>query len=148
MNHFYILPRDATVRLNGKIRPGSSVTFVSGELNLSSSSRTSLNLVAQNNDTALHIGFRYDEGAIVFNSRDSNGWMQEQRIPFGDRLDGETHTVTVIDNMDAYQICFNGEFGFDYRKQIFAEATAIQYAVDNGHQSLFSDPMEVQTRTL
>ncbi|KAF8127082.1 concanavalin A-like lectin/glucanase domain-containing protein [Mycena galopus ATCC 62051] len=142
---FYLIPVNNNVVCQ-RVSGDGIILFRSSELNLASpANHTSLNLLAENNDIVLHIDFRCDEDAIVFNARNSEGWLREERISFGDKLKGNNHTVTVYDHGDRYQIAFNGRTGHYFRKQIRGDVVSLQYLVDTGHQALFSVPVVAET---
>jgi Galactoside-binding lectin len=141
MASIHLIPVNSAVPLSHPISADGIVIFRSPQLDLlASPSRTALNLLAQNGDIVLHIGFRHDQNLIVFNAFHNN-WLSQESIPFGTRLNGQNHTITVIDHGDRYQIAFNGITGYYFKKQINAPATSLQYVVDAGHKSLFSIPV-------
>jgi hypothetical protein len=142
MSSLYLIPVNNTVGLSQRVRADGIVIFRSSQLNVASPAcRTSLNLLSENNDIVLHIGFRRDENAIVFNACSSAGWLSEERTSFGDKFEGNNYTVTVYDHGDRYQIAFNGKTGHYFTKRIRADVASLQYFVDMGHQALLSDPV-------
>jgi hypothetical protein len=147
MSSLYLIPVNGVVELSQRVSGDGIIMFRSSELNrASASSHAMLNLLAEDSAIVLHISFRREEDAIVFNARNSAGcWLTEKRISFGDRLKGNNHTVTVFDHGDRYQIAFNGRTGHYFTKQIRADVAFLQYSVDTGHQALLSGPVVAET---
>jgi hypothetical protein len=135
-----------TVHLGHSIKADGIIIFRSSQLNMSSTvNNTSLNLLSNNGDIVLHIGFRRVENVIVFNAFRSGNWLNEERITFGERLRGNNHTVAIYDHCDNYQILFNGKTGQYFKKQLLTEGTSLQYLVNAGQDPLFSDPVVAET---
>ena len=149
MTSLYLININQSINLSDPIKVDEIVIFRTPKLNLTSSGvhidDASLNLLARNGDTLLHIGFRPLENVIVFNCCKANAWLHEERVSFGDKLNGKNHTVTIHDHGDLYQILANGSTIHYFKKQLLGEASALQYL--SGQALLFSDPIVVETYT-
>jgi hypothetical protein len=149
MTTLNLIPVNKTVKLSHSIKTDGIIIFRSSQLNRSRSdhkAHAGLDLVADNKDVLLHIGFRPDEDVIIFNARTSSGqWLREARIPFQNRLRGKNHTVTVYDHGDNFQILFNGKTGYTFRKQLPGHVSSLRCDVGKNQVPLFSDPVVAET---
>ena len=153
--HFYQLPYNnegfKPVKLVDPIITDGIVIFRSSELNLNpctdnDNNNTSISLFAADGSIIFHFGIRRAQDVIVLNSRTASGsWLTEQVIKFSGSFDGQNHTITVYDHGDRYQVLTNGKTRIYYNKQIKGDVTGVDYFVDAGQTSIFSNNIAVET---
>lgn len=71
--------------------------------------RVNVNLYRQNDEYALQISIRYDEGAIVRNAMNSNVWGKEEREGGFPLSKNEIFDLTIINELHSFQIFVNNK---------------------------------------
>lgn len=114
----------------------------------SAEDNTTINLLNNLGDYLLHLSFRRFADKIVLNSRTASGeWGPEDVLPSLERAFGPNitqATLVVKDVGNAYQIYISGNYLATYTKRIGGDAVKILYAMNQGQDSVFSNPITVE----
>ncbi|XP_038642139.1 galectin-9B-like isoform X2 [Scyliorhinus canicula] len=82
--------------------------------------RFTINMKAGYSDNiALHINQRFDENAVVRNSRINQNWGAEERdVPFLPFVPGQTFEVLIVIQPNCYKVSVNGRHLFNYNHRL------------------------------
>ncbi|XP_069765022.1 galectin-9-like isoform X2 [Narcine bancroftii] len=102
----------------GNIRPNQLIKVI-GTVK-AKPNRFAINLKTGYSDNiALHINPRFDENAVVRNSKINQGWGQEERnLPFLPFVPGQTFEMQILVQPNCYKVTVNGRHLFNYNHRI------------------------------
>jgi len=100
--------------INNGLVPGKQI-FISAVAN-PNADRFRIDLVNNNNQIALHINPRFNEGCIVRNS-ELGSWGAEERSGGLPMTRGAAFEVIILVENDKYKVAINGQHAFEYRQR-------------------------------
>ncbi|XP_072125888.1 galectin-9-like isoform X2 [Mobula birostris] len=102
----------------GSIRPHQLIKVI-GTVKVNSH-RFTVNLIASySNNIALHINQRFDENAVVRNTRTNMNWGAEERgVPFLPFVPGQTFELQIHVEPTSYKVLVNGRHLFNYNHRL------------------------------
>ncbi|XP_062915905.1 galectin-9-like isoform X3 [Mobula hypostoma] len=102
----------------GSIRPHQLIKVI-GTVKVNSH-RFTVNLIASySNNIALHINQRFDENAVVRNTRTNMNWGVEERgVPFLPFVPGQTFELQIHVEPTSYKVLVNGRHLFNYNHRL------------------------------
>ncbi|XP_072885519.1 galectin-9-like isoform X3 [Hemitrygon akajei] len=102
----------------GSIRPQQLIKVI-GTVKVNSH-RFAVNLIASySNNIALHINQRFDENAVVRNTRTNKNWGTEERsLPFLPFVPGQTFELQIHVEPTCYKVLVNGRHLFNYNHRL------------------------------
>ncbi|KAF8457118.1 concanavalin A-like lectin/glucanase domain-containing protein [Kalaharituber pfeilii] len=134
-DRFYLVKLNTILILSSPFQAEGILMFQSGSYGLSSNyaptastvDNSQLNFVTSSGDYGLHISFRRHENIVVFNTRRSGKWDDEERIQLQGAFIRHGATVTVYDQGDRYQIMFDGRTVHMFNKRVHEPVVQVSY---------------------
>ncbi|KAF8462400.1 concanavalin A-like lectin/glucanase domain-containing protein [Kalaharituber pfeilii] len=147
----YILSLDKVIPLRHAVQPDGIIIFQSPSVDLRTTDTStagtmdcsSLNLLNHSGDILLHISFRRQENAIVFNTRRNGNWESEERVVLTSVTSGRVTNVMVYDHGNRYQILIDGRTAHYFNKRYQEPAMQVHYWRNPPPGLPLSDPIVV-----
>lgn len=96
-------------------------------------------------DILFLLSIRRAEKQIVFNTKISNSWGKEVRVPLDNRFKGKNPSILIHDQGDGYEVFIDWRHVVFFEKRVEGKiAQSVSYTVNEGQASVWSSDLKVK----